>query len=85
MPVVLSPTNVMPGRLAEPEKNVSGVVMGVVPLEAIDPVSAVAMSERSALTAADEITVPGMNGASGSVYTPVLLRGNCTTPIVLHG
>lgn len=41
-------------------------VMGVEPFAAIDPVSAVAMSEKSLLTADDEITVPGTNGACGS-------------------
>ena len=38
-------------------------VIVVTPFDATEPVSAVAMSEKSLLTADDEITVPGVKGA----------------------
>lgn len=50
-------------------------VIAVTPFDATEPVRAVAMSAKSLLTAADEITVPGTKGAVGSVYIPDELRG----------
>jgi hypothetical protein len=41
--------------------------MALEPLVANEPVNAVAMSEKSAFTAADDIVVNGMNAALGSV------------------
>ena len=38
-------------------------VIVVTPFDATEPVRAVAMSEKSLLTAADEITEPGVKGA----------------------
>ena len=44
--------------------------MGVTPLAATEPVNADAMSEKSLLTAEDEITVPGTKGAEARLNTP---------------
>lgn len=49
--------------------------MGVWPLEAIDWVSAVAMSERSALTAAELMTVLGTKGGWASENSPLPFLG----------
>ena len=60
-PVVVSPLDANAG--AALTEVLSCPVMGVEPLAAIDPVSAVAISEKSLLTADDEITVFGTKGA----------------------
>src|ERR1700676_313453 len=55
-------------------------VIGVEPLVATDPVSAVAMSEKSLLTADEEIIVFGVKGACGKEYTPdefLGIKGSC--------
>jgi hypothetical protein len=63
-PVVASALEEYAGELTT--ELLSCPVMAVTPLEATEPVSAVAMSAKSLFTAADEMTVPGTKGACGS-------------------
>ena len=61
--------------MAEPGKAFIPPVIVVWPSAASESVSPAAMSERSALTAADSMVVPGTNAASARLKLPLPLRG----------
>lgn len=74
-PLLVSELNVTDGAVLLPGGKFNDPTRGVCPSALSDCVSALAISERSALTADEEIVVPGTKGACGKVYVPDPFRG----------